>query len=175
MTSTGAAWLARKAPGQAGGDPNRKEAIMTDKPIIGKAGTKARDTLDEARGKAQELHSAIIQALSSGAEAARSEVEAVVQKAQESADLAKAAMTLGYRAGEIRQQLQQAVDRLEDVRDCASRSVKGSGTEFRDSLTKALAEARSSVQHISEAVAAKRAEILADAESIEIKPRQPVT
>jgi ElaB/YqjD/DUF883 family membrane-anchored ribosome-binding protein len=152
----------------------RKEEVMTDKPIIGK-GAKARDALDDARAKAQDLHSAIMRALSSGAEASKSEVQSLAKKAQESADLAKTAMTLGYRAGEIRQQLQQAVDRLEDVRNSALESVKSSGAEFRESLTKALAEARTSVQHISEAVAAKRAEIVAEAKEMEIKPRQPVS
>jgi ElaB/YqjD/DUF883 family membrane-anchored ribosome-binding protein len=151
------------------------EEVMTDNQIIGKAGAKARDALDDARTKAQELHGAIINALSSGAEGAKSTVESVVKKAEESADLAKTAMKLGYRAGEIRQQLQQAVDRLEDVRKSASEGQRSSGKEFRDSLTKALAEARASVQHITEAVAAKRSEIVADAKNIEIKPRQPVS
>jgi ElaB/YqjD/DUF883 family membrane-anchored ribosome-binding protein len=148
------------------------EELMTDNLIIGKGG-KARDALDEARTKAQELHRAIIGALSNGVAAARSEVESVLKKAQESADFAEAAMKIGYRAGETRQQLQQAIDRLEDVRKSASASLQSSGAEFRESLSKALAEARTSVQLISEAVASKRAEIAADAKAATTK--EPVS
>lgn len=117
-----------------------------------------RDDLDHVRKATQDLHQAIAGVLAKRAAATRADAEELVRQAKESAELAKSAIRSHYDAAEpqIRQHLEEAVETLDAAQKQAWESAQRSGEEFRDFLTKALAEARASAQKISEAIAAKR-------------------
>src|SRR5712672_1369497 len=87
--------------------------------------------LDRVRAAAQELHGAISDAAAKRSGAVKSDLEAVGQKAK-------------------------AVTDLEAVQKHAAEAVKNSGPAFQASIRQTLADARASVQKVSEAVAAKR-------------------
>jgi len=119
-----------------------------------------RDALDHVRTATQELHRAISETLAKRANATKAEVEGVIRKAKDAADSAKSTMRARQETaqGAVKQQLTQAIDKLEAVEKHASESLKSSGDAFHASLAKALADARASVQNVSEAVAARRSE-----------------
>lgn len=122
-----------------------------------------RDALDDVRTATQQLHSAIMATLAKRAQATSADVEALARQAKQSAELARSAIGDHYQAAEaeIRKRLNEAAVKLDAAGRKASDSVQQSGQEFRESLTAALTQARASANDISEAVAAKRAEIAA--------------
>jgi hypothetical protein len=58
----------------------------------------------------------------------------------------------------IKQQLTQAIEKLDSAHKHAADSLKSSGEAFLASLSNALADARAAVQNTSEAIAARRSE-----------------
>jgi len=116
--------------------------------------------LDNIRTATQELHRAISGAIAKRTNATKAEVEGVIQKAKEAADSAKSTMRARQESAQsaVKQQLTNAIDNLQAAEKHASESLKNSGEAFHTSLAKALAGARASVQNVSEAVAARRAE-----------------
>lgn len=119
-----------------------------------------RDALDHARAVTQELHQAISGALAKRAGATKAEVEGAIQKAKAAAELARLAMRAQHGAAQeaTKKRLTEAVGKLEAAEKHTAESLKSSGEAFRTSLSKALADARASLQNMSEAIAAQRAE-----------------
>ena len=129
----------------------------------------ARDAVDNVRTATQELHKAISDTLAKRGSATKAQVDAVIKKAKDAAESARSAMNT--RQGAAKQQLTEAVAKLEAVQKHAAESLKSSEEAVRKSgpgvgaavlgtagLIMALAAARDAVQKISEAVAARRSE-----------------
>ena len=91
---------------------------MADNEVIDRAATTMRDALDEVRTATQELHTAIRKTLAERAEATRPQVEEIVAKARETADLARSAISENYAAAQaqITAQLSQAAERTRSHR-----------------------------------------------------------
>lgn len=118
------------------------------------------DALDNVRTAAQELHRAISDALAKRTTATKAQMETVIKKAKDAAESAKSVMNDRHELAQatIKQQLSQAIDKLDSVQKHAADSLKNSGEAFQASLSKALADARVAVQNTSEAIAARRSE-----------------
>jgi thiamine pyrophosphate-dependent acetolactate synthase large subunit-like protein len=118
----------------------------------------ARDALDHARAATQELHQAISGALAKRTGATKVEIEGAIQKAKAAADSTRSAMRPRHGAAQeqIKQRLTKAVDKLEAAEKHVAEGLKREA--FHIAFGKALAEARTSLQNISEAVAAQRSE-----------------
>jgi fructose-specific phosphotransferase system component IIB len=119
-----------------------------------KIDNKVKDALDHVRAAAQELHGAISDAAAKRGEAIKADLEAVSQKAKAVTESVKGSM--GAQQEATKKHLADAVKHLEATQKHVGEAVKSSGQAFQTSVTKALADARASVQKISEAVAAKR-------------------
>ena len=115
---------------------------------------KVKDALDHVRAKAQELHGAISDAAAKRGGAIKADLESVPQKAKAAMESIKA--TMGTQNEDVKKNLAGAVTHLEATQKHAAESLKSSGQAFQTSVAKAVADARASVQKISEAVAAKR-------------------
>jgi len=118
------------------------------------AGKKVKDVLDDVRAAAQELHGAISDAAAKHGGAAKADLEAASQKAKALAESVKGAVDAHHDA--TKKHLADAVTHLEATQKHAAEGLRSSGQAFQSSLKQALADARASVQRISEAVAAKR-------------------
>jgi ElaB/YqjD/DUF883 family membrane-anchored ribosome-binding protein len=118
------------------------------------------DALDHVRTAAQELHQAISETLAKGTSATKAQVESVIKKGKDAADSAKSVMNARHELAQaaIKQQLVQAIDKLDSAQKHAGDSLKSSGEAFQASLSKALADARVAVQNTSEAIAARRSQ-----------------
>jgi exonuclease VII small subunit len=110
--------------------------------------------LDRVRAAAQELHGAISDAAAKRSGAIKSDVEAVGQKAKAVTESVKA--SIGVQNEATKKHLKEAVTDLEAVQMHAAEALKNSGQAFQTSIRQTLADARASVQKVSEAVAAKR-------------------
>jgi hypothetical protein len=110
--------------------------------------------LDQVRAAAQQLHAAISDAAAKKGGAIKSDLEAVGQKAKSVTDSVKA--SIGAQNEVTKKRLTEAVTNLEAVQKHAAEGLKSSGQTFQASIRQTLADARASVQKISEAVAAKR-------------------
>jgi len=110
--------------------------------------------LDHIRAAAQELHGAISDAAAKRSGAVKSDLEAVGQKAKAVTESVKA--SVGVQNEATKKHLKEAVTGLEAVQKHAAEAVKNSGPAFQASIRQTLADARASVQKVSEAVAAKR-------------------
>ena len=130
---------------------------MAKEQVMEKTAAAVRDALGHARVATQELHQAISGILAKGARATKAEVEGVIQKAKAAADSAMRARQEVHQEA-IKKQLSEAIDKLQAAEKHATESLRNSGEAFHASLGKALADARASVQKISEAVAARRSE-----------------
>ena len=115
---------------------------------------KVKDALDHVRAAAQELHGHISDAAAKRAGAAKADLEALGQKAKAVTDSAKASISSQNEA--VKKHLTEAVAKLEATQTHVAEGLKASGQAFETSVAKAVADARASVQKISEAVAAKR-------------------
>ncbi len=111
--------------------------------------------LDHVRAAAQALHGAISDAAAKRGGAVKADVEAAAQKAKAVTESVKASM--GVQNGVTKKYLKEAVTDLEAVQKHAAEALKDSGQAFQASIRQTLADARASVQKVSEAVAAKRA------------------
>ena len=110
--------------------------------------------LDHVRAAAQELHGAISDAAAKRSGAVKSDLEAVGQKAKAVTESLKA--SIGVQNEATKKHLKEAVTDLEALQKHAAEAVKNSGPAFQASIRQTLADARASVQKVSEAVAAKR-------------------
>jgi len=119
-----------------------------------KVDTKVKDALDHIRAAAQELHGAISDAAAKRGGAMKTDLEAIPQKAKAVTESVKSSMSGQNEAA--KKHLADAVTHLEATQTHVAESLKSSGQAFQTSVAKALADARASVQKLSEAVAAKR-------------------
>jgi hypothetical protein len=110
--------------------------------------------LDQIRAAAQQLHAAISDAAAKRGGAIKSDLEAVGQKAKSVTDSVKASIAAQNET--TKKRLTEAVTDLEAVQKHAAEGLKGSGQALQASIRQTLADARASVQKVSEALAAKR-------------------
>lgn len=115
---------------------------------------KVKDAIDQLRSAAQDLHKQITEAAAKKSDAAKADIAALSEKAKTVAQAAKASTQAEH--GNVAKHLGDAVKHLEATQAHLSDSLKATGTAFDTSVKKVLAEARASVQKISEAVAEKR-------------------
>ena len=116
--------------------------------------TKGKDTLSPIRVAAQELHRAISDATAKRGADMKASLAAIPQKAKAVTESLKGSMAT--QNDDAKKKLADAAKYLEATEKHAAESVKSSGQAFQTSVRQALAEARASVQKISEAVAATR-------------------
>ena len=126
-------------------------ATTSAKPV---AGTVVKEAIDHLRSSAQELHKSISDAAAKRSGATKADIAALTEKAKSVAQSAKA--SINAEQGKVAKQLTNAASHLEATKATLSQSVKATGTAFDSAVKKVLAEARASVQKISEAVAEKR-------------------
>jgi hypothetical protein len=110
--------------------------------------------LDQIRAAAQQLHGVISDAAAKRGGAIKADLEAVGQKAKSVTESVKA--SIGVQNEVTKKRLQEAVADLEAVQKHSAEALKNSGQAFQASIRQTLADARASVQKVSEAVAAKR-------------------
>ena len=116
-----------------------------------------KDALDHVRAAAQELHAAISDAATKRGGDIKADLEGVSQKAKAATESVKGSISGQNEAA--KKYLADAVTHLEAMQKHVAESLKSSGQAFQTSVTKALADARASVQKVSEAVAATRAAV----------------
>jgi hypothetical protein len=115
---------------------------------------KVKDALDQVRAAAEELHAAISDAAAKRGGAVKADLEAVSQKAKAITESVKGSIGAQHEAA--KKHLAEAVTHLEATQKHAAEALKSSGQAFQTSIKQVLADARASVQKISEAVAARR-------------------
>jgi len=118
------------------------------------ADNKGKDALGHVRAGAQELHGAISDAAAKRGGAIKADIEAIPQKAKAITESIKG--SLGTQNEAAKKHLTEAATYLGAVQNHAAEALKSTGQGFQNSVRKALADARASVQEISEAVAASR-------------------
>jgi ABC-type transporter Mla subunit MlaD len=124
-----------------------KSAPMTADPKI-------KDALGHIRTSAQELHGAISDAMTKRGGATKADLESFGQKIKTITDSAKTSLNTQNAA--VKKQMTDAVGHLEATQKQVTEGLKTTGDKFQTSVRQALADARASVQKISEAVAAQR-------------------
>jgi hypothetical protein len=120
-----------------------------------KESTKIKDALDHAREAAQELHGRISDAMAKRGGATKPEIETISQKAKAAVESIKASLSTQHEA--TKKHLTGAVTDLEAAQKNAADGLKSSGQAFETKIRQALADARTGVDKITEAIAAKRA------------------
>jgi len=120
--------------------------VMVDK--------KAKDALDQIRKGEQELHKALSDAAAKRGGATKADLEAIPEKAKAVAESIKGAV--GAQNEAAKKHLKEAASYLEGMQKHAAEGLKRDGDAFQISVRKSLADARASIQRVSEAVAAKR-------------------
>ena len=115
---------------------------------------KVKDALDHIRAAAQELHGTISDAAAKRAGATKADLEALGQKAKAVTESAKA--SIGSQNDAAKKHLTEAISKLEATQKHVAEGLKSSGQAFETSVRKVVADARASVQNVSEAIAAKR-------------------
>jgi len=116
--------------------------------------TKVKDALNHVRASAQELHGAISDAAAKHGGALKADLESIPQKAKALTESIKG--SVGGQNEATKKHLKEATTYLEALQKHAAEGLKSTGKAFQTSVRKTLADARASVQHVSEAVAAKR-------------------
>jgi len=116
--------------------------------------TNTAKDLDHVRTAAQDLHRALSDAAAKRGGAVKADLEAVGQKAKSVTESVKA--TMGVQNEATKKYLKEAITDLEAMQKHATEAIKTSGQAFQTSIRQTLADARASVQKVSEAVAAKR-------------------
>jgi len=119
-----------------------------------KIDSKIKDALDNVRASAQQLHGAISDAAAKRGGATKADLEAFANKAKAVTESAKA--SIGAQQDVTKKHLTEAVTALEAAQKHAAEGLKNAGQAFQTSIKQAIADARASVQKVSEAVAAKR-------------------
>lgn len=110
--------------------------------------------LKRVRAAAQELHGALSDAAAKRGGAVKADLEALGQKGKSVTESVKA--SLDAQNETAKKYLKGAVTDLEAMQKHAAEGLKTSGEAFQSSFRQTLADARASVQKVSEAVAAKR-------------------
>ena len=116
--------------------------------------TSMNTDLDGIRAAAQELHGKISDAAAKSSGAVKADLEAAGQKAKSVTASIKASVSAQNQAAQT--DLKAAVAYLEEVQKHASEGLKNTGPAFQAAVRQTLADARASVQKVSEAVAATR-------------------
>ena len=116
--------------------------------------TKVKESLDHVRASAQELHGAISDAAAKRGGAVKADLEAIPLKAKALNESIKGC--IGGQSEATKKSLKEALTYLESVQKHLAESLKSTGKAFQTSVRQAQADARASVQKVSEAVAAKR-------------------
>ena len=116
--------------------------------------TQVKDAVDQVRSATQQLHRAISDAAAKRGGAAKADLQAVPQMAKAAADSIKGSMAAQNEAAKKR--LAEAVTYLEATGKHAADGVKSSGKDFQTAVRQTIADARTAVQKVSEAVAASR-------------------
>src|SRR5262249_29259867 len=117
--------------------------------------TKVKDSLDKVRASGQELHAAISDAAAKRGTDAKAAFQEIPGKLKGLNDSVKASMA--GQSDTVKKHLTDAMTNLQEAQKHASDSLKANGEAFQSSVRQTLANTRTSVQNISEAVAAKRA------------------
>ena len=115
---------------------------------------KVKTALDHVRSAAQELHGAMSDAASKRGDAMKADLQVISQKAKALTDSVKGSM--GAQNEVAKKDLAGAVTYLQSTQKNIGESLKSSGKAYQDSFRKALADARASVQKVTDAVAATR-------------------
>jgi uncharacterized protein YecA (UPF0149 family) len=115
---------------------------------------KVKDALDHIRKGEQELHKALSDAAAKRGGATKADLEAIPQKAKAVAESIKGAA--GTQNEAAKKHLKEAATYLEGMQKHAAEGLKRNGEAFQTSVRQTLADARASLQRVSEAVAAKR-------------------
>jgi exonuclease VII small subunit len=118
------------------------------------ADAKVKDALDNVRTAAQELHKAISDAIIKRGGATKADLESFGQKIKSITDSAKS--TVNTQNAAVKKHMNEAVTQLEATQKRVNDGLKASGEKLQTSVRQTLADARASVQKISEAVAAQR-------------------
>jgi acetyl-CoA carboxylase carboxyltransferase component len=113
-----------------------------------------KTALDHVRTAAQELHGAISDAMTKRGGATKADLQSFGQKIKTVTDSAK--NTLSTQNATAKKKMNDAVTKLESTQQRINDGLKASGDKVQTSVRQALADARASVQKISEAVAAQR-------------------
>jgi hypothetical protein len=116
--------------------------------------TRVKDALDNARVAAQDLHRALSDAAAQRGGAIKADLETVPPKVK--AIAASIAASLDAQSAAAKNSLGEAVTYLEATGTHVTDALKNSGAAALTSIQQAVADARASVQKISEAVAEKR-------------------
>ena len=116
--------------------------------------TRVKDALDNARVAAQDLHRALSDAAGKSGGAVRADLEAVPPKVK--AIAASIAASLDAQNAAAKTSLGEAATYLEATGAHIADALNSSGHAALTSIQHAVADARASVQKISEAVAEKR-------------------
>ncbi|SRR5271166_1210241 len=117
--------------------------------------TKVKDALDHVRASAQELDGAISDAVAKHNAATKGDLEALAQKTKTVTESVKSSLSVQHDTD--KKNLTEAAAHLDATQKHINEAMKTSGKAVEDSIAKALAEARASVEKVSEAVAARRA------------------
>ena len=118
-------------------------------------GARVKDALEQARAAAQELHRVLSDAAVRRAGAVKADLEAIPPQARALA--ASLAKSLDSEGDAAKRHLVVAVTHLESLERHAAQCLESSGQAFETSVRQAVADARASVQKVSEALAEQRA------------------
>ncbi|WP_298166433.1 hypothetical protein [Novosphingobium sp.] len=116
--------------------------------------TKIKDALDHGRAAAQELHSALSDAVRNGGETIKGDLEGLVLEAK--AIAVSMGGSLEAQSAAAKKAIDEAVVSLEATATHTAQATKSSGHDAERSIQQAISDARGAVQKISEAVAEKR-------------------
>jgi hypothetical protein len=128
---------------------------MAHTATVSTVNAKVKDAVDSLRSAAQELNKEISDAAAKKSGATKADFAALAEKAKGVAQSAKASMDSQH--ANVTNHMKDAVKHLEATQASLADSMKAHGAALDTSVKKVIAEARASVQKISEAVAAKRA------------------
>src|SRR5450755_2460846 len=116
--------------------------------------TKFKDALDHVHAATQELHKSISDAATKHGGAVKADLEAFVQKTKAATESLKRSIGIQHEA--VKKYLTEAATHLEATEKHIAEALQTSGHALQTSIGHALAQARASVEKVSEAIAAKR-------------------
>ncbi len=118
---------------------------------------RVKDALDHARTTAQELYQALTDSAALRGGSIRADLETLPMKAKAIAESLK--VSLGVQSVEVKKSVEEASAYLEASGARIAEALRSSGQAAEISIQQAIIDARTSVEKISEAVAAKRASV----------------
>jgi hypothetical protein len=116
--------------------------------------TKVKDALDHVHAAMQDLHKAISDAATKHGGAVKADLEAFAHKIKAIAESLKGSIGTQHEA--VKHYLREAVTHLEATEKHIAEALKASGHALQIAIGHALAQARASVEKVSEAIAARR-------------------